>query len=261
MVADAARLVGVVSPPGPQHAGMDGLAGDVIAPDASPDTLDRFAREREELARLLGGPARLTMAVWRSREAGADEAAVAPRGAPGHAARLQHDHALCRARPGSSAVDSPASPPPTTQTSVSISPSSAGTQRRRDWPCAHSSCRYVRLFILRPIEIGGSHSMSCPALSRASHVRRTVDRQVKPGDDSHSCLAISRRQNHAAPRTHASFTTSLPKFSPLSRPMKASGAFSMPSTIVSRYLSLPFSAEIAELLQRLGPQLHGGPSR
>ena len=35
------------------------------------------------------------------------------------------------------------------------------------------------------------------------------------------------------------FTSSLPKFSPRSRPMKARGALSMPCTTSSRYLSLP----------------------
>ena len=49
--------------------------------------------KRMELARLLeAGP--LDDAVDPGREAGADEAAVAPRGAPRHPARLQHDHAL-----------------------------------------------------------------------------------------------------------------------------------------------------------------------
>ena len=39
--------------------------------------------------------------------------------------------------------------------------------------------------------------------------------------------------------THPSLTSSLPKFSPRSRPMKARGALSMPSTMSSRYFSLP----------------------
>ena len=38
---------------------------------------------------------------------------------------------------------------------------------------------------------------------------------------------------------HASLTSILPKFSPRSRPMKARGALSIPSTMSSRYLSLP----------------------
>ena len=38
---------------------------------------------------------------------------------------------------------------------------------------------------------------------------------------------------------HASLTSILPKFSPRSRPMKARGALSMPSTMSSRYLSWP----------------------
>src|SRR5712671_2815764 len=38
---------------------------------------------------------------------------------------------------------------------------------------------------------------------------------------------------------YATFTTSFPKFSPLSRPMKASGACARPSITVSRLLSLP----------------------
>ena len=43
---------------------------------------------------------------------------------------------------------------------------------------------------------------------------------------------------------------------PFSRPRNASGAAAMPSAMVSRYLSLPVATQRAELLQRLGPDLH-----
>lgn len=39
-------------------------------------------------------------------------------------------------------------------------------------------------------------------------------------------------------------TTSLPKFLPSSRPMNASGAFSSPGTICSRYLILPSAYQV-----------------
>ena len=53
-------------------------------------------------------------------------------------------------------------------------------------------------------------------------------------------LIGSRGREPSGPvRTYASLTTCLPKFLPVSRPRKASGADSIPCATVSRYLSLP----------------------
>lgn len=76
-------------------------------------------------------------------------------------------------------------------------------------------------------------STSGTALPRAKHMERTFNPPTMLRGAARICPLRGLQS------TSATFTRSLPKFSPLSSPIRASGALRRPSTTCSRYLSLP----------------------
>ena len=111
IVAGMARLVGIVGPPGADHAGGDGRAGDLVLGDAAADQIDGLDGQVEQLARLLDADL-LDDGVRPGGIAAADEAAIAARRAPGDALGFHHhggaaalQQAERRVQPGEPAAD------------------------------------------------------------------------------------------------------------------------------------------------------------